>query len=106
MGYNGGDGEGGNGGAGSGLNLSSIRLEQFTLSPGDGGKKHQQGNFHCGGGGGGIMVDGVGPQDKDWVGQGYGGGQGGYNRESETPGSPRPGVVLLEIKKKKKLFSF
>ena len=42
------------------------------------------------------MVDGSGPQDKVYNGQGYGGGEGGYGGN----GNPEPGLVLLEIKSK------
>ena len=51
-------------------------------------------------GGGGLLVDGSGPQDNIWDGEGFGGGQGGYKDSRETPGSPGPGLVLLEIKRK------
>ena len=47
--------------------------------------------INMGGGGGGVLVDGSGPQQTEYDGQGYGGGKG-YS------GHPRPGLVLLEIK--------
>ena len=98
-GEDGSDGCGSYGGAGSGLNLASISLQRFSLAPGAAGKKHiSGGGYHCGGGGGGVMVDGAGPRDSNHDGEGYGGGMGGYY--SETPGSPGPGVVLIEINKK------
>ena len=88
-GEDGGDGHdssnGYNGGAGSGLNISSISLEQFTLTPGAGGVR---------GGGGGVLVNMDGPQDTDQSGQGYGGGG------SIPHGDPGDGLVLLEIKMK------
>ena len=61
----------------------------FSLTPGLGGQK----NAHYGGGGGGVMVNGEGPQYSGHDGQGYGGG----GAHLGTPGS---GLVLLEIKHK------
>ena len=55
-GSNGSDGEGEDAGKGSGLDISLIPLEKFVLSPGDGGV----GKDNCGGGGGGVLVDGLG----------------------------------------------
>ena len=100
-GQDGGDGEDGScngcpGGTGSDLDLSAIKLTRFSLTPGLGGTK----NAHYGGGGGGVMVDGEGPQYSVHDGQGYGGG----GAHLGTPGS---GLVLLEIKPKtNKLLSF
>ena len=88
-GSNGMDGEGKNGGHGSGIDISKIFLDNFVLSPGDGGEPN--GNF--GGGGGGILVDNFGPDSSDYLGKGYGGG-GGYGRYGLS------GVVLLEVKPK------
>ena len=96
-GANGGDGQdsayGDPGGAGSGFDISTISLTKFSLSPGAGGQRGSQ----YGGGGGGLMVDGAGPQKTVHDGQGYGGG--GFN-QYVTPGGgrPGPGIVLLEIK--------
>ena len=92
-GEDGGDGDDGYagypGGRGSGLDISTIQLQQFSLTPGRGG-------VHLfGGGGGGIMVDGSGPQASENAGQGYGGG-GAYGG-GDNPG---PGLVLLEMKPK------
>ena len=90
-GYDSSDGYGNPGGAGSGLDISTIRLEHFSLSPGVGGLR----NSRYGGGGGGVMVDGSGPQETVNDGQGYGGGGGGHVV------SPGPGLVILEIKPNK-----
>jgi len=101
-GSNGGDGEGcywgGDGGKGSGLDISTIALEHFKLTPGEGG-----GACPCnGGGGGGVLVDGQGPPD--WgsyvpnfynEAQGYGAGGGG-----STPFPAKQGIVIIEMKKK------
>ena len=93
-GQDGGDGadsgNGYSGGAGSGLDISTIVMENFSLSPGAGGRSFAL----AGGGGGGIHVDGAGPQETEYDGQGYGGGGGGYLS------NPGPGLVLLEIKPK------
>ena len=56
-GSNGSDGNGEYAGKGSGLDISLISLEKFVLSPGDGGKVADPYN---GGGGGGVLVDGLG----------------------------------------------
>ena len=67
-------------------------MEIFSLSPGAGGKAYET----YGGGGGGILEAGVGPQETENVGQGYGGG--GVGGSNSQPGNP--GLVLLEIKPK------
>ena len=78
------------------MDINTIHFQSFQLSPGAGGQKHQTG---WGGGGGGVLVDGSGPQNKTRDGQGYGGGQGGCSYSpGETCGSPAKGVVLMEIK--------
>ena len=95
-GLDGGDGEDGDGkghgGVGSGLDISSISLASFVLSPGVGGEKHYYNTNHFGGGGGGVLVDGEGPQETQYDGEGYGGGRGW------SEGKPGPGVVLMEVK--------
>ena len=88
-GSNGMDGEGKNGGHGSGTDISEIFLDNFVLSPGDGGEP----NDNFGGGGGGILVDNFGPDSSEYQGKGYGGG-GGYG------GYGLPGMVLIEVKPK------
>ena len=55
-GSNGSDGKGEYAGKGSGMDISLIPLEKFVLSPGDGGV----GEDNYGGGGGGVLVDGLG----------------------------------------------
>jgi len=100
-GSNGGNGQNtsyGDGGKGSGLDISTIALEHFKLTPGEGG-----GACPCnGGGGGGVLVDGQGPPD--WgsyvpnfynEAQGYGAGGGG-----STPFPAKQGIVIIEMKKK------
>ena len=83
------------GGAGSGLDISSISMEIFSLSPGAAGQGGGGSLLSSGWGGGG----GDGPQETEYDGQGYGGGGGGayYNTHLGHPG---PGLVLLEIKPK------
>ena len=95
-GEDGGNGHGGrgSGGAGSGLDISSIHLQQFSLTPGVRGKEHAPYGDRYGGGGGGVLVDGTGPQETSGDGQGYGGGGGGYTNNMGS------GLVLLEIKPK------
>ena len=58
--------------------------------------KHFYNTNHFGGGGGGVLVDGAGPQATQYDGQGYGGGRG------FSGGSPGPGLVILEIAAKLK----
>jgi len=97
--YGDGGKNGGNGccgsskGEGSGLDLSSIQLDTFSLSPGSKGNRYQTTIGKDGGGGGGVLVDGEAPDYSEFPsldGQGYGGG-GGY-------GAGCQGVVLMEIK--------
>ena len=93
-GRNGGDGGGTDrcktsaaGGEGSDLNITSIPLRSFKLSPGDGGSFA---GLPGGGGGGGILVDNNGPARPDYqTGEGFGGG--GFQQDG------LPGVVLLDF---------
>ena len=59
-GTGGGDGETGkySGGEGTGFDISSIAMKYYQLSAGKGGKQ----DTYNGGGGGGILVDGFGPE--------------------------------------------
>ena len=92
-GWDGGDAPGEWGGGGSGLDLSSISLAEFTISPGVAGKGALFEDQAFGGGGGGVKVDGEGPHDYEMDGEGYGGGGSGF-------ANGVPGLVLLEIKEK------
>lgn len=78
---------------GSGLDLSTISLTNFNLSPGAGGKPELKSGSYSSGGGGGILVDGHGPHGSVYAGEGYGGG--GYFDNSHHG----PGLILMEIKK-------
>jgi hypothetical protein len=93
-GSNGSDGYGENGGKGSGTNISEIPLDNFVLSPGDGGVN----NVYNGGGGGGILVDNIGPDSFEYQGKGFGGGGGGGDFGDFAYGLP--GTVLIEVKSK------
>jgi len=77
-------------GRGSVVNISNITLEHFQLTPGAAGT----GNGSYGGGGGGLLVDGEGPQTFSSLfdGQGYGGGK------SVAGDSAHPGIVIIEVK--------
>jgi len=91
-GSNGGDGNDsvdGYGGKGSGLDISTIALEHFKLTPAAGGDSCE----YYGGGGGGVLVDGQGPHNGDSYGAG-----GGKCKKDDVPA--QQGVVLIEIKKK------
>merc|ERR1719228_2829784 len=92
-GSNGGDGNDssdGPGGKGSGLDISTIALEHFKLTPAAGGEA-------CGisgGGGGGVLVDGQGPPGPHNECGSYGAGGGGCTYYEHQ------GIILIEIKKK------
>jgi len=77
----------GKGGKGSGEDVTQIKMKSFEFTPGEGG----DGLF--GGGGGGVLVNGAGPERSAYVseydGQGCGGGGG--------EGDGLPGCVLLEF---------
>ena len=94
-GSDGSKGEGSYGGIGSGFNISTISLEYHILSPGYGGCHEIYG-----GGGGGVLVDNVGPNPdafrENGQGEGYGGGGSGYY------GIGLQGTVLIEAKLKTK----
>ena len=89
-GSNGSDGEDSDsfmGGKGSGLDIGTLSITRFILSPGKAGT-HMGG---LGSGGGGILVNGEKPGGGDQhFGEGFGGG--GYGG-----GSGFPGCVLIEI---------
>ena len=91
-GSDGSDGGGIYGGKGSGFNISTISLDHFILSPGNGGETY---NFYFGGGGGGVLVDNVGPDSQNVQGKGYGGGGGAYEYQNGLQG-----MVLIETKSK------
>ena len=90
-GTDGGDGVDGyyTGGAGTGEDISLYTFTTWSLGPGAGG---QHDNY--GGGGGGLMVDGAGPQASSYQGVGYGGGGGGYSGSHKYG---LQGVILIEI---------
>ena len=88
-GFDGGDGEDYNsyeGGKGSGLDVQTINMTRFVLTPGKGGKSSDG----YGGGRGGILVNGKNPSDYEYIGQGYGGG-------SYYDDYGQQGCVLLEV---------
>ena len=91
-GFDGGDGGDYNsygGGKGSGLDVQTINMTRFVLTPGKGGSPTQSG---YGGGGGGILVNGGSPNnDNDYIGQGYGGGSYYDYYDGQH------GCVLLEV---------
>merc|ERR1712110_10559 len=97
-GSNGGDGAGDGdtnlGGKGTGEKLSSFPMDSFILTPGVGGQYHGS----CGGGGGGVLVNGAGPDEWDTTqGQGYGGGGCYYNSQGTIVDVGLRGVILLEM---------
>ena len=97
-GSNGGDGDDGSntesaGGHGTHENVGDYKLDSWVLTPGAGG----DGTLPCsdasyrGAGGGGVLVDGVGPNHYVQDGEGYGGG-GGY-----CGNNGQQGVILIEV---------
>ena len=88
-GSNGGDGEASHGGSGTGENISDYTFTAWTLTPGAGGKYDDFDTY--GGGGGGVLVEGLGPAAFEVQGQGYGGGGGGLTNGLQ-------GVILLEVR--------
>ena len=91
------DGQGGSkGGQGTGENIELYKFNSWTLTAGEGGKSRENSNDYRGGGGGGILVNGDGPETSlsgqaEHHGKGFGGGSGGQG------GSAKPGIILLEI---------
>jgi len=81
------------GGKGTGENVSSFNFDNFQLSAGAAGESS---GFYgiTGGGGGGILVDGKGPETSAMLditaGEGYGGG-------GTSLQWGKPGIVLLEV---------
>ena len=77
------------GGHGSGLDIGSVNMTKFTLSPGKAGKAYPS-SLSYGGGGGGVIVNGEKPSGNDIQGEGFGGGNcGNYGG--------LPGCVLIEV---------
>ena len=86
-GENGEDGGAFAGGTGSGLNVTDLNIAGFEFTAGAGGAS----NITLGGGGGGVLVNGEGPEgDEEDVGYGAGGDGG------EDAGDN--GVALIAIK--------
>ena len=94
-GSDGSDGSGA-GGKGTGEKLSSFPMDSFILTPGVGGQ-------FCsnldGGGGGGVLVNGAGPEEWDLTqGQGFGGGGCDYDSQgNDAKNYGLRGVILLEM---------
>ena len=76
------------GGKGSGLDLRTLNMTKFALTPGKAGREQ---NGH-GGGGGGILVNGEGPGIDGFGGGGEGFGAGNYGGHNGAPG-----CVLIEV---------
>ena len=97
-GTNGGDGLDGNnsgarGGTGTGENIYTYTFNKWSLAAGEGGQDYEG----WGAGGGGVLVDGVGPPASVYQGQGFGGGASGFKTAGTNYGAGLPGVVLVEI---------
>jgi len=85
-------------GSGTGEDVTSYKLDNYVVTPGAGGEYyHAYGSYSCGGGGGGVLVDGAGPGVEGAMqsnGQGYGGG-GTVHKNTDYHG--HSGVIILEI---------
>ena len=105
---NGGWNRGGYHGNGTGVSLDQISMQYFHLSPGGGGT--QDSGIETiteqvfGGGGGGVLVDGVGPErESTCQGEGYGGGAGAlvthsiFKANNFVGSVGLPGVILIEV---------
>ena len=95
-------------GNGTGVSLNQISMQYFHLAPGDGGTQDSGIEYKSeqvfGGGGGGVLVDGVGPdRESTCQGEGYGGGAGALLTHSSTKKNNfvgavgLPGVILIEV---------
>ena len=92
-GSDGGWGQGSSGGRGTGEDIRDYIFDTWTLSPGAGGEFYiGTGTLFYGGGGGGVMVSGVGPEASQYHGQGYGGGGNSHEAREGLQG-----IILLEI---------
>jgi len=103
-GTDGGDGEDcdyGYGGRGTGDDVTAYNMDNFVLMPGAGGKYYYNftiSNYRYGGGGGGVLVNGDGPQRySDIQGEGYGGGGGPHKVSGVWHYDGLPGVILMEV---------
>ena len=99
-GTDGGDGEDcdyAHGGRGTGDDVTAYKMENFVLTPGDGGYYSGSG-YRYGGGGGGVLVNGDGPQrDSVNQGEGYGAGGGPHFVSGVGHYDGFPGVILMEV---------
>ena len=104
-GSDGSDGQGENSddrwqGRGTGEDVTDFHIINFVITPGAGGGYTNEWGNSCGGGGGGVLVDGHGPHRDDGnhnQGEGYGGGGYGRTSSGDTLMHGLPGVVLIEV---------
>ena len=89
------------GGHGTGDDVTAYKMDNFVLTPGAGGKYYYNftiSNYRYGGGGGGVLVNGDGPQRySDIQGEGYGGGGGPHKVSGVWHYDGLPGVILMEV---------
>ena len=95
-------------GSGTGVRLDQFSMQYFHLSPGDGGTQDEGVELNSkqvfGGGGGGVLVNGVGPKrESTCQGEGYGGGAGAllshsiFKMNNFVGAVGLPGVILIEV---------
>ena len=71
--------------------MTKYAFDNFVLTPGAGGISYSDAGRYYSGGGGGVLINGDGPDVEEEQGQGYGGGNGG------PWSSGSPGVIVIEI---------
>ena len=89
----------------AGEKIALYKMDYFSLTPAPGGQGHDVGDSH-GGGGGGIFVNGQGPDCNgsptycsQHIGKGFGGGGCHFydHKEGIANSEGSPGVVLMEM---------
>ena len=93
----GGQGPHSNAGGGTGDDVTRYKFDYYVVTPGAGGEHYNISGWYCGGGGGGVMVNGHGPEAGKHQGQGYGGGGYRHSRGGSDMNHGNPGVIIMEI---------
>ena len=85
-------------GAGTGKAVEEFTFTNWNLSAGKGGRYNRKKDLNYGGGGGGILVNGVEPkaQHNQFQGEGFGGGGSGLRGLMENHRGIN-GVILVEV---------
>ena len=85
-------------GAGTGKAVGEFTFSNWNLSAGKEGRYNRKKDINYGGGGGGILVNGVEPKDQhnQFQGEGFGGGGSGLRGLMENHRGIN-GVILVEV---------